>query len=78
MPPPVPLGESEQLRVGQSVVAIGSPSGLDQTLAVGVTSSLGRVIQGPDGRFIGEAIKSDSAINPGNSGGPLLDLETGG
>jgi len=75
LPQPVPLGGSDDLRVGEFVVAIGNPFGLDRTLTVGVISSLGRVIQGPDGRFIGEAIQTDAAINPGNSGGPLLDLE---
>ena len=76
LPEPVPLGDSDALRVGQFVIAIGNPFGLEGTLTAGVISSLGRVIQGPENNFIGEVIQTDAAINPGNSGGPLLDLES--
>ncbi len=74
LPAPIPLADSDQLRVGQFVLAIGSPFRQQGSLTVGVISALGRVIESPDGRFIGEAIQTDAAINPGNSGGPLLDL----
>jgi S1-C subfamily serine protease len=75
LPEPLPIGDSSNLRVGEFVCAIGNPFGLQSTLTFGVISSLGRVIQSPNGRFIGEAIQTDAPINPGNSGGPLLDLE---
>jgi len=75
LPEPLVVGDSESLQVGQFVLAIGNPFGLEQTLTTGVVSAVGRVIQSPeDNRFIGEAIQTDAAINPGNSGGPLLDL----
>jgi S1-C subfamily serine protease len=75
LPEPVVLGDSDRLQVGQFVLAIGNPFGLEQTLTTGVISALGRVIENSDGGFIGEAIQTDAAINPGNSGGPLLDLQ---
>ncbi len=70
---PVPVGSSTDLAVGQSVLAIGNPFGLDQTLSTGVISALGREIKSMTGRPITGMIQTDAAINPGNSGGPLLD-----
>lgn len=73
---PLPIGDSTQVYVGQFVLAIGNPFGLERTLTFGIVSALGRVIESPNQRFIGEVIQSDVAINPGNSGGPLLDLSS--
>jgi S1-C subfamily serine protease len=72
-PPPVPVGSSADLKVGQKVFAIGNPFGLDHSLTVGVLSALGRQLSSPNGRTIRDVIQTDAAINPGNSGGPLLD-----
>ena len=70
---PIPVGRSENLKVGQNVYAIGNPFGLDQTLTTGIVSALGREIQSLSDVPIKDAIQTDAAINPGNSGGPLLD-----
>jgi S1-C subfamily serine protease len=70
---PIVVGRSRDLVVGQRVLAIGNPFGLDHTLTVGVVSALGRELQAPNGRMIRGVIQTDAAINPGNSGGPLLD-----
>ena len=78
---PISLGDSDQLMVGQTVVAIGNPHGLYGTMTVGIISSLGRTMQSlheaPGGAYFtaGGIIQTDAAINPGNSGGPLLNLD---
>jgi len=71
--PPIALGSSRDLLVGQRVYAIGNPFGLDQTLTTGIVSALGREIESFNNRTIKGVIQTDAAINPGNSGGPLLD-----
>jgi S1-C subfamily serine protease len=73
LPFPIDIGTSNNLQVGQSVLAIGNPFGLDDTLTTGVVSALGREVDGIGGRPIKGCIQTDAAINPGNSGGPLLD-----
>jgi putative serine protease PepD len=70
---PLAPGSSNDLQIGQSAIAIGSPFGLQGTLTTGIVSALHRQIQSPSGAVIGGAIQTDAAINPGNSGGPLLD-----
>src|SRR3954469_11330343 len=73
LPPPVALGSSTELKVGQSAFAIGNPFGLDQSLTSGIISALKRRLPTSSGREIANVIQTDTAINPGNSGGPLLD-----
>ncbi len=72
-PPPVPIGTSHDLKVGQKVFAIGNPFGLDYTLTGGLVSALDRSLTEENGARIEHLIQTDAAINPGNSGGPLLD-----
>ncbi len=72
-PPPLPIGTSHDLRVGQRVYAIGNPFGLDWSMTTGIVSALDRSLGGDEGNAIEHLIQTDAAINPGNSGGPLLD-----
>jgi S1-C subfamily serine protease len=71
--PPLAVGTSRDLLVGQRVYAIGNPFGLDQTLTIGIVSALNREIESFNNRTIRGVVQTDAAINPGNSGGPLLD-----
>jgi len=70
---PIPLGSSKDLKVGQSVIAIGNPFGLNRTLTAGIVSALDRYLPTQNFTEIAGVIQTDAAINPGNSGGPLLD-----
>jgi len=73
LPPPISVGSSGDLNVGQAAFAIGNPFGLDQSLTVGIISALKRRLPTSNGHEIANVIQTDAAINPGNSGGPLLD-----
>ena len=70
---PLPLGDSSRVEVGDPVVAIGNPFGLDRTVTSGIVSAIQRQIEAPNGFSISNVIQTDAAINPGNSGGPLID-----
>lgn len=70
---PLPLADSDQVKVGDQAIAIGYPLGLDRTATSGIISGLGRQIEAPNGFSIDEVLQTDAPINPGNSGGPLLD-----
>jgi S1-C subfamily serine protease len=72
---PLALGDSDTARVGDPVVAIGNPFGLDRTVTSGIVSAVQRQIKAPNGSTINHAIQTDAPVNPGNSGGPLIDSQ---
>src|SRR5450759_4677416 len=72
---PVRLGSSDDLKIGQLVIAIGNPLGYQHSVSVGVLSGVGRTMRTPGGQLIDDILQSDAAMNPGNSGGPMINTD---
>ncbi len=72
---PAKLGESDDLKIGQLIIAIGNPLGYQHSVSVGVLSGVGRTMRTPDGHLIDNILQSDAAMNPGNSGGPMINTD---